>query len=265
MIKLTLILLLLLPLPGNAEETIHIGGNSRDPMPPYSWIDCDGQYTGSNFHLYRLFFKQHDIEPIFVNPEKSFTFEEIITQLKTHNIDALHALPKHYNHSSALKLSNEPIVVTMEGVLYRLSMQNPPQTAADLKKLRGTLSIAGETASNSYRMMHSHRSNLNITSSNSTQQALDKVISGEADYMLIDHFHGGSLINSKKLKQTLTIKALTEASESMYFTLPIDSRFINLMPALDQYLRKARDQGFIDQLNVSYLKKWLRQKDCQEK
>ncbi len=251
--------LLMLHLPSFAEETqtLRIFVNTKNPIPPYLWLDpCTNEIQGSAVKLLEKSMSTLGIPVVVKRPKDFEPSEDKVAAFENNQYDAAFVSGNQLNNPHLL-IVKPPIIEIRNAIISRGDQKISADVFFDNKKTKGLL--VGSIESNSIAK-ELFRKGMNVTMTTDTSQLIRKIIDREYDYTIIDHYFAQTLEEYTRNKQELAIDFFPFTKRAVYFAFPAREENREIVRRVSNTLQEYKDSGYVDFILYDYLRVWVGRK-----
>lgn len=105
---------------------------------------------------------------------------------------------------------------------------------------------------------------LSITSEDDSVSALEKLLEGKADYMIMGRYRAKVKAIERGVDEQLNFLQLGEFTRRNYIGFAKGSEWEAVIPQLDKLMKGYTESGYRDHLNKNYLMVWYGRNDCSQ-
>lgn len=248
-----------------AADVFRIGGITTINSPPYNWVSrCEGdnKAIGSTHHLMDKIFSELNINVEYAEPLsiRSETIRTRFRHLKEGNYDAITGVLAR-QAKNGIVIGEVPLVEVDIGVLYKKQLITQPTSLITLKSYRGAIPFFfSYIATNN--LGKEALDSLELKKAKTLTEAIELLLSDQVDYVITNSHRARITTMDMEVNTLLDYKSLNEFTLNSYLAVKEGSRWEALLPQLDQRLKEARESGYVDHIEKTYLISWQRNKDC---
>ncbi|WP_145999160.1 transporter substrate-binding domain-containing protein [Oceanicoccus sp. KOV_DT_Chl] len=247
-----------------SQSPMIIGGPTKDPLPPYGWIDqCTGEERGYINRLVSSVLAELEI-PYQRLPATALSmnyFNQLIEQLNNNDIDAVYALYPMASLDGVI-FSKEPVTITTDAIITTIHNAESIKKIDDLKDKKGLLVSYAAGNDVYFHLARYQQFDLNLSSIGTAKKGFELILDNTFDYMISEK--SISIINLKELRlnKKLAITQLPELTNALHFAISKKSQWVNVIDDIDSNLRKKRLNGHSQVIYEESMKDWFSNLKC---
>ncbi|WP_101759342.1 hypothetical protein [Oceanicoccus sp. KOV_DT_Chl] len=244
-----------------SAEPIVIGGVPDKMSPPYHWVNpCTNVLEGGSIHLLRKSLEMEGYEVLVAPPIKTDAnaWAEFDRQVATEKI---HIMPTMYSPPlPGITISSSPLAWQKDSIVHRKGDTSITHDAADLDTYKGIMQhFKGRGTKHAvYKNLKAKGYDIEALETD-TLAALQKIISKEADYLVIDYYHALIIARQHGIENQLNFGSWPRQDVAIHAGVKTHSKWEAPLQAIDKHLAMFNSKGLTNKVMSSYLQRFIEQ------
>jgi signal transduction histidine kinase/ABC-type amino acid transport substrate-binding protein len=228
-------------LPGKSDHIVlRVAGDIN--FPPYEYADENGVYTGFNVDIMRAIALSTGIDIKFY----PMSWYDACEQLKSGDVDVIEGMKVATDRDEYFEFSKEYLENSQS--IFVVDDNNDINKFEDLKNKRVVIQ-QGDVAVNNLNTLN----NVNIINTNDQEQAINKLLSGEADAYIGNTLTGVFFINKLDIKNK--IKIVGKILNPTKYSIAVKYGDVETLSVVNSGLKEIKKNGTYDKI----YRKWFGQ------
>ena len=246
------------------QDLIRVAGHGYNqlPAPPYRWLDyCEERTRGTSPALIsRLFVALgYRMEMLTVGGEQSaYRAGHSVEMLKDGRVDFVPLIPELFRGDSDLIYTKQPL---MDLKLVIVTLDQTYQSDLSMRELEGLKGEASRLVYGSVLRAEPWDAS-GLVVGEPGLRGWQKLLDGELDYVIAEHYNTYLAIEQLALKKMLTVSTIDLTAATFYLATLKDHPDRGLLTKIDSLLEEYHRQGRVEMLNQANISSWIYNKSC---
>ncbi|MGH4117229.1 transporter substrate-binding domain-containing protein [Clostridium sp.] len=228
-------------LPGKSDHIVlRVAGDIN--LPPYEYVDENSVYTGFNVDIMRAIALSTGIDVKFY----PMSWYDACEQLKSGDVDVIEGMKVATDRDEYFEFSKEYLENSQS--IFVIDGNNDINKFQDLKNKRVVIQ-QGDLAVNNLNTLN----NVNVINTNDQEQAIHKLLSGEADAYIGNTLTGVFFINKLGIKNK--IKIVGKILNPTKYSIAVKYGDVETLNVVNSGLKEIKKNGTYDKI----YRKWFGQ------